>query len=75
MDVQRRVYLRIRRAVMVEGMTIREAYRMFGLHRDTVSNMSACSVPPSYRRQIPRGKHKLKPPLAASSTSWKTTIG
>ena len=29
-------YLRVRRAVMVEGMSIREASRAFGLHRDTV---------------------------------------
>ena len=35
------VYLRIRRAVMVEGMSIREASRVFGLHRDTVSKMLA----------------------------------
>ena len=33
------VYLRVRRAVMVEGMSIREASRMFGLHRDTVRKM------------------------------------
>ena len=30
------VYLRVRRAVMVDGMSIREAARTFGLHRDTV---------------------------------------
>ena len=29
-------YLQVRRAVMVEGMSIREASRAFGLHRDTV---------------------------------------
>ena len=29
-------YLRVRRTVMVEGMSIREASRVFGLHRDTV---------------------------------------
>ena len=33
------VYLRVRRAVMVEGMSIREASRVFGLHRDTVRKM------------------------------------
>ena len=31
------VYLRIRRAVMVDGMSIREVSRVFGLHRDTVA--------------------------------------
>ena len=35
------VYLRVRRAVMVEGMSIREASRVFGLHRDTVGKMLA----------------------------------
>ena len=35
------VYLRVRRAVMVEGMSIREASRVFGLHRDTVRKMVA----------------------------------
>ena len=45
-------YLRVRRAVMVEGMSIREAARTFGLHRDTVRKMLAYSGPPGYRRQI-----------------------
>ena len=46
-------YLRVRRAVMVEGMSIREASRAFGLHRDTVRKMLAFSAPPGYRRQTP----------------------
>ena len=33
------VYLRVRRAVMVEGMSIQETARTFGLHRDTVRKM------------------------------------
>ena len=49
------VYLRVLRAVMVDGMSIREAARTFGLHRDTVRKMVACSVPPGYRRQTPPG--------------------
>ena len=55
------VYLRIRRAVMVEGMSIREASRVFGLHRDTVRKMLAYSVPPGYRRQISPRRPKLEP--------------
>ena len=47
------VYLRVRRAVMVEGRSIREAARVFGLHRDTVRKMVAYSAPPGYRRQSP----------------------
>ena len=35
------VYLRVRRAVMVEEMSIREASRVFGLHRDTLRKMLA----------------------------------
>ena len=55
------VYLRVRRAVMVEGMSRREAARVFGLHRDTVRKMLAYSVPPGYRRQNPPRKPKLSP--------------
>ena len=54
------VYLRVRRAVMVEGMSIREASREFGLHRDTVRKMLAYSVPPGYRRQGPPKRPKLE---------------
>ena len=53
------VYLRVRRAVMVEGMSIREASRVFGLHRDTVSKMLAYSVPPGYRRKSAPRRPKL----------------
>ena len=55
------VYLRVRRGVMVEGMSIREASRVFGLHRDTVRKMPAYSVPPGYRRQNPPRRPKLEP--------------
>ena len=40
------VYLRVHREVMEEGMSVREAARTFGLHRDTVRKMLAYSVPP-----------------------------
>ena len=55
------VYLRVRKAVMVEGMSIREASRVFGLHRDTVRKMTAYSVPPGYRRRNPPRRPKLEP--------------
>ena len=54
-------YLRVRRAVMVEGMSIREAALVFGLHWDTVRKMLAYSVPPGYRRQNPPRRPKLEP--------------
>ena len=55
------VYLRVRRAVMVEGMSIREASQVFSLHRDTVRKMLAYSVPPGYRRQTSPRRPKLEP--------------
>ena len=55
------VYLRVRRAVMVDGMSVREAAQVFGLHRDTVRKMLAYSVPPGYRRQTPPRRPKLEP--------------
>ena len=54
------VYLRVRRAVMVDGMSIREASRVFGLHRDTVRTMPAFPVPPRYSRQTPPKRSKLE---------------
>ncbi|MCH8818034.1 MAG: IS21 family transposase, partial [Chloroflexi bacterium] len=47
------LYGRVRRACHIDGMSIREAARMFGLHRDTVRKMLAFSVPPGYRRAGP----------------------
>ena len=38
------VYLRVRKAVMVEGMSIREASRVLGLHRDTVRRSTGTST-------------------------------
>ena len=55
------VYLRVRRAVMVDGMSVREVARVFGLHRDTVRKMLTYSVPPGYQRQTPPRRPKLEP--------------
>ena len=46
---------------MVDGMSIREAAREFGLHRDTVRKMLSYSAPPGYRRQTPARRPKLEP--------------
>ena len=54
------LYARVRRACMVEGMSTREAARVFGLHRDTVRKMLEYSVPPGYRRQSPPRRPKLE---------------
>ena len=55
------MYLRVRRACLVEGMSIREASRVFGLHRDTVRKMLSHPVPPGYRRKRPPYRPKLEP--------------
>ena len=56
-----KLYVRVRRACMVEGMSTREAARVFGLHQDTVRKMLEYSVPPGYRRQSPPRRPKLDP--------------
>ena len=38
---------------MVDGMSIRQASRVFGLHRDTVRKMLKYAAPPGYRRSKP----------------------
>ena len=43
------MYARVRRACRVEGMSTREASRVFGLDRKTVRKMLSFSVPPGYR--------------------------
>ncbi len=53
------LYGRVRRACHVEGMSIREAARVFGLHRETVSKMLRYSAPPGYRRSAPARRPKL----------------
>ena len=40
------VYARVRRAVQVDGMSIRQAAREFGLARKTIRKMLQFSVPP-----------------------------
>jgi len=53
------LYARVRRAVIVEKMSEREAARQFGLARETVRKMLRYSVPPGYRRQQPARRPKL----------------
>ena len=55
------MYLRVRRACFVEGMSVREAARVFGLHRDSIRKMLKYSVPPGYRRDQPPRRPKLDP--------------
>ena len=55
------LYARVRRACMVEGMSTREAARVYGLHRDTVRKMLKHAVPPGYRRRSRPRRPKLDP--------------
>jgi hypothetical protein len=52
-------YAAVRRSVFVEGHSRREASRVFGLSRETVSKMCRFSLPPGYTRTKPVGKPKL----------------
>ena len=55
------LYARVRRACHVDGMSRREAARVFGIDRKTVDKMLAHAVPPGYRRSRPPSKPKLDP--------------
>ena len=55
------LYARVRRACHIDGMSKREAARVFGIDRKTVDKMLAHSVPPGYRRCRPPGRPKLDP--------------
>jgi transposase len=55
------LYARVRRAVLVEGMSRRAVAREFGLARKTVSKMLEYSAPPGYQRQKPVRRPKLGP--------------
>jgi transposase len=54
-------YAAVRRFVFVEGHSRREAARVFGLSRETVSKMCRFSAPPGYVRARPATKPKLGP--------------
>ncbi len=52
-------YAAVRRFVFVEGKSRREAARVFGLSRDTISKMCQFSAPPGYVRKKPPARPKL----------------
>ena len=55
------VYASVRRFVFTDGHSRREAARVFGLSRETVSKMCRFSLPPGYTRVKPIAKPKLGP--------------
>ncbi|MEX2451655.1 MAG: IS21 family transposase, partial [Rhodospirillales bacterium] len=55
------LYARVRRAVMIEGLSGREAARRFGIDPRTVKKMLTFSVPPGYVRKTLPTRPKLDP--------------
>jgi len=53
------LYGRVRHAVLVDGMSRREAARVFGINRRTVEKMLMFSIPPGYRRDKEIRRPKL----------------
>ena len=53
------VYLKVRHAVRIEGLSERAAGRQFGIDPRTVNKMMKFSVPPGYVRKKPPAKPKL----------------
>jgi hypothetical protein len=53
------LYARVRRACHVEGMSQRQAARVFGIDPKTVAKMLRFAVPPGYRRSKPPVRPKL----------------
>ena len=53
------LYGRVRHAVLVDGMSRREAARIFGINRRTVEKMLRFSIPPDYRRDRAIRRPKL----------------
>ena len=55
------LYLRVRLACHVDGLSQREAASRFGIARETVRKMLRHSEPPGYRRRQPPERPKLAP--------------
>ncbi len=53
------LYARVRRACHVEGMSQRQAARVFGIDPKTVAKMLRFSIPPGYRRSKPPARPRL----------------
>ena len=58
------LYARVRHAVMIDGLSQREAARCFGIDPRTVRKMLSYSIPPGYVRARPPVRPKLDPFIA-----------
>ena len=54
------VYAAVRHFVFIEGNSRREAARVFGLSRETVSKMCRFSLPPGYTRNEAGGEAEAR---------------
>ena len=68
------VYAAVRRFVLVEGNSLREAARVFGLSRETVGKMCRFSMPPGYTRTKLVTKPKLGPLLPVVDVILDTAL-
>jgi hypothetical protein len=66
------LYLKVRHAVRIEGLSERAAARRFGIDPRTVNKMMKFSVPPGYVRKKPPAKPKLDPfkPIPLDQNLW-----
>lgn len=55
------VYARVRRAVQVDGKSVRQVAREFGLSRQSIRKMLAYPMPPGYQRKKPVVRPMLGP--------------
>ena len=55
------LYVKVRHAVRIEGLSERATARRFGIDPRTVNKIMKFSVPPGYRRSKPPAKPKLDP--------------
>ena len=55
------LWTEIRRRVLVDGLSKRQACREYGLHWHTLTKILGHTEPPGYRQAQPRPKRKLEP--------------
>jgi DNA-binding transcriptional regulator LsrR (DeoR family) len=60
------LYARVRRAVMIDGLSQREVARCFGIDPRTVKKMLSYSIPPGYVRTRVPVRPKLDPFIGIS---------
>ena len=62
------MYVQVRRACMVEGVSVREASRVFGLHQDTVRKYAYAGKPPTKKLNA-QERAKLQAPRKSATVA------